>query len=171
MQYKNLHTYTLEELFGSIKNRILIQNDEIRMVHLIDTTKVSRTLGIVRFIDVKDEIKDAHIKIVSGEMLGKTLFDANIDFDKEFLGASTVELPEWLIKDFNTIHKHSKAFYSRILVNSNESNRKYVYAELIEVIPFEIKDSFKNKVDTKLKVNTNIKTLMRAAELTLVGNE
>lgn len=170
MKYKNLHTFSLEEIFGSIKNQIIKQNDTVRMVHLMDENNISRTLGVVRFLNSNEVfLKDVHQKILSGDMLGKTLFEANIDFDKEFLGAINVELPNWLKKDFNTDQDKSLAFFSKIIINSNLANGDdYIYSELIEVIPPEIMDSFPDKTKQFQGINSSVRTLLKAADLKVI---
>ncbi|HMC00284.1 MAG TPA: hypothetical protein VKN14_04505, partial [Flavobacteriaceae bacterium] len=88
MNYENLHTSALEKLFGTIKMRIVNQNPNIRIIKLNDSKNISRTLGIVKFFDVKGEdLINAHHKILAGGVLGKTLYNSNIDFDKEFIGS------------------------------------------------------------------------------------
>lgn len=170
MKYKNLHTFSLEEIFGSIKNQIIKQNDSVRMVHLMDKKNISRTLGVVRFLNSNEVfLKDVHQKIVSGDMLGKTLFEANIDFDKEFLGAIHVELPDWLKTDFNTEQDKSLAFFSKIIIKSNLANGEdYVYSELIEVIPPEIIDSFSAKTKQFSGINGTVSILLKAADLKVI---
>lgn len=168
MKYNNLHSFTLEALFGSIKNQIIKQNETIRIVHLMDEINISRTLGIVRFLNINEAfLKPVHQKIVSGEMLGKTLYEANIDFDKEFMGAIHVELPDWIKRDFNTSQNKSLAFFSKIVINSN-SGDNYIYSELIEVIPPEIIHAFSDKTKPILNINDNVNSLLKIGELKVI---
>ena len=49
MNFEDLHTYTLEKQFGTIKNCIVKQDKNIRIVPLQDNLGISRTLGVVKF--------------------------------------------------------------------------------------------------------------------------
>jgi hypothetical protein len=70
---------------------------------------ITRTLGIVRFFNV-NLLTVVHNKILSGPLLGKTLYDSNIDFDKEFIGSVKVNLPEGLRNDFKSEHDNGLIF-------------------------------------------------------------
>ena len=72
MNYENLHTNSLEKLFGVIRLEIIKQDDTIRMIKLIDNAGITRTLGVVRFFNV-NLLAEVHTKILSGQLLGKTL--------------------------------------------------------------------------------------------------
>ena len=173
MDYKNLHTFTLEKIFGSIKNHIIRQNENIRIVHLQDKKGVSRTLGIVKFLNVdSDLLIGVHEKILTGELLGKTLFDSNIDFDKEFIGTFKVKLPKWLMEDFNTEQDSSFAIFSKISIYTNRlSNDKFLYSELIEIIPPELKDVFVDKTKSLYKIDENILSLFKAVDIKVIKLE
>lgn len=165
MIYQKLHTTTLEKLFGAIHNHIIRQNNNIRMVHLMDSNGISRTLGVVRFEKVNDDLSVPHNKICNGAMLGKTLLEFNVDFDKQFIGSIDVELPEWLKNDFNTREKHSKAFLSRILIKTKETVEDTIYAEIIEVIPPEIIYEFNEKIKQQISLEPNWQSLIKDADL------
>ena len=171
MIYQKLHTYTLEKLFGTIHNQVIKQNNTIRMVHLMDSNEISRTLGVVKFEKVNDDILVPHNKIRNGAMLGKTLLEFNVDFDKQFIGTIDVELPEWLKNDFNTREKHSKAFLSRILIKTKETVEDTTYAELIEVIPPEIIHEFNEKIKQQISLEPNWQSLIKDAGLKVYSYE
>lgn len=172
MESHELHTYTLENLFGPMHNKLIRQDDELRMVHLMDEQNISRTLGIVRFKEIDGKlIEKVHFEIAQGEMLGKTLLEHEIDFDKEFIGARDIELPEWLLKEFHSDNKYSKAFFSRIWVNNSDTGIKELYAEIIEAIPFEISNEFPSKKEQLLEVESVWEPLLRAAKIKLVSYE
>ena len=115
MDYESLHTCALEKLFGPIEGQIIRQDENIRIVHLRDEKGNSRTLGVVRFLNVDSKsLQDAHSKILAGGLLGKTLHESDIDFDKEIISAFHVKLPDWLKKDFNTQQGSSLALFSKI---------------------------------------------------------
>ncbi|HEX9827546.1 MAG TPA: hypothetical protein VGA80_13185 [Flavobacteriaceae bacterium] len=159
MNYKNLHTHTLEQLFGPISLHILKQNETIRIVELKDEDNLCRTLAIVRFLNIKGEIlKEAYDKIINGGLLGKTLCDFNIDFDKEYMGSVKVKLPDWLKNDFNTTEEFSLGFLSYIWVNdASFETPKFLFCEIIEIIPPELKNEFMQNV--KPLQNTDLKIL------------
>jgi len=173
MHYENLHTYTLEKIFGSITLEIVKQNDSIRIIELNDRENISRTLGVVRFVNIDgDTLKKAHHKILSGALLGKTLYDSNINFNKEFIGTVHVKLPNWLKEDFKTEHTNGFTFYSKITVdNNNHSNSDFLYSELIEVIPLELKDKFSDKINPLNNIGDNLRYLLDAADLEIVNIE
>lgn len=173
MEYKNLHTFTLEKIFGSIKNHIIQQDENIRIVHLKDSKGVSRTLGIVKFLNTdSDLLVDVHEKIRDGGLLGKTLFDSNIDFDKELVGTLQVKLPKWIMKDFNTEQDSSIAIFSRISIYTNRlSNDKFLYLELLEIIPPELKDVFIDKVKPLNTISENILSLFKVVDIEVIKLE
>jgi hypothetical protein len=173
MNYENLHTSTLERLFGPIKLRIISVDDGFRITELYDSKGTSRTLGIVRFLNINGQsLKAAHNKILKGELLGKTLFDSNIEFGKEYIGSCRVKLPDWLKKDFKTKAENGIGIYSKILVHvSSESEGKLLYAEIIEIIPPELKHEFTDKVKPLNKISKNLLSLLKAANLEVVKFE
>ncbi len=139
MKVKKLHTALLEEIFGPIRLHILKQENELRMIHLFDRDKVSRTLAVVRFRNTQHPlIVKAHGLIVSGELLGKTLVDGGIPYTKDLMFQCSVCLPEWVKRDFNTEQSHSVANYSQISIRNGAPGKSFLYAEIFEIIPPEI---------------------------------
>jgi len=169
MNYENLHTSALEKLFGTIKMRIVNQNPNIRIIKLNDSKNISRTLGIVKFFDVKGKaLINAHQKILAGGVLGKTLFNSSIDFDKKFIGSVQVNLPEWLKEDFKSEYNEGLGFYSKIKVaNHSKKENKILYSELIEIIPMELKYAFEDKICPLENNNKRVMSLLNAAEIKL----
>ena len=164
MKYEHLHTYTLEKLFGAIKLYVLRQDDHFRIIELVDENGISRTLGVVKFFNLESEsLKEAHDKILSGSLLGKTLYDSNIDFNKEFIGSLEVKLPMWIKEDFKSEHGIGIAFYSKIFVLNDD--RFSLYSEVIELIPLELKDKFIDKIRPANQVDKTFLSLLDAAEL------
>ncbi|MBE9488753.1 MAG: hypothetical protein IMY67_00545 [Bacteroidetes bacterium] len=94
------------------------------------------------------------------------MYDSNIDFDKEFLGTIQVTLPNWLMKEFKTQQDSSVVLYSRVLV-SNDSllNENFIYSELIEIVPPELKDVFINKTKSITRVDENLLSLLKEVDL------
>lgn len=171
MNYENLHTSSLEKLFGTIKFEILKQDDTIRIIKLLDGAGTTRTLGIVRFFNI-NLLPEVHDKILSGQLLGKTLCDSNIDFDKGFMGSVKVSLPQWLRDDFKSEYDVGLAFYSKIFVLGNRSQEdKFLYSELIEIIPLEIKEAFLDKVNSKKDIYDNINSLLKEANIEIIKSD
>lgn len=170
MKNKNLHTHTLEQLFGPISIHIKKQNETIRIVELKDDDNFCRTLAIVRFLDIHGQVlKEAYNTILSGELLGKTLLNFNIDFEKEYTGSLHVKLPLWLKNDFNTDYDFGVAFISNIWVKDESlDSQKFIFSEIIEIIPQELKKDFKYKVNPLDKINTKIKSLFKEANIDLI---
>jgi len=167
MNYENLHTSALEKLFGTIKMRIVKQNPNIRIIELNDTKNISRTLAVVKFFEVKGKaLKNAHHKILSGDVLGKTLYNSSIDFDKEFIGSILIDLPEWLKEDFKSEYNEGLGFYSRIKVAEDFSlDNRILYSELIEIIPMELKHAFEDKIRPLENNNESVMSLLNAANI------
>lgn len=173
MEYKNLHTYVLEKEYGSIKGHIIKQNDTIRMIHLQDNKGISKTLGVVRFLNTNnDVVKTAHKRILKGELLGKTLIDLGIAFDKKFIGSFQMKLPNWLKIDFNTSEDNSIAFFSKIYIqNSNAATNHFLYSELIEILPPNVIDLFEDKIKPLPKKEEDLLSLLDAANLTEIKEQ
>ena len=173
MDYKNLHTVKLEKLFGAVMNTIVRQDEHIRIIHLKDKNGISRTLGIVRFMNVdSDVLVTAHEKILAGGLLGKTLFDSDIDFDKEFIGTVQVKLPQWLMEDFRTEQDLSLANFSKISIYiDRSSNNKFLYSELIEIIPPEVTEAFRDQIKPLDKISENLLSLFKAANIEVIKLE
>jgi len=164
MKYENLHTYTLEKLFGAIKLYVLRQDDHFRIIELVDENGISRTLGVVIFFNINTpSLQEAHNKILSGSLLGKTLYDSNIDFHKKYIGSLEVKIPMWIKEDFKSEHNIGIVFFSRISVLNNDTFS--LYSELIEVIPLELKDKFIDKINPLNKIDKTLSSLLNAAEL------
>jgi hypothetical protein len=165
MNKTDLHSSRLESLLGEITCELISQEGDIRKVHLRDANGISKTLGIVRFATIKDKgLQQAHRQIVNGELLGKTLFEANIDFKKSYLGHAEVMLPAWLRKDFDTSKSNSIALCSRIYVNSRKGREhQNLYAEVVEVIPPSLKDEFLKVVPPLTHIEEAIVILFDAA--------
>ena len=170
MNLENLHTSTLEKLFGSIDLRIIRQDEDVRIVQLNDENGISRTLGIVKFFNIdNDLLVEVHEKILEGGLLGKTLFDSNIDFDKKFIGTLQVKLPQWLKKDFDTEQDSSFAIISKISIyNDRLTNDKLLYSELIEIIPPELTDVFVDKTKQLNNISLNVLSLFKSANLEVI---
>ncbi|MFC4723224.1 hypothetical protein ACFO5O_12885 [Geojedonia litorea] len=169
MNKENLHTHTLEKLFGSIKLNILKQNETIRIVQLEDETSQVRTLAIVRFFNVKGQnLKEAYEKILNGSLLGKTLCEFNIDFNKEPIGSIQVKIPIWLQKGFKSTKDSSLGFVSQIWVNDSAVSNSFLFSEIIEIIPAELKNNYKHKVKPIPKVEDSIMSLLNEAKIELI---
>jgi len=167
MNVNKLHTDLLENLFGPIRLRILKQENELRIVHLYDLEEISRTLGIVRFRNYDTPtIKEAHHRIVGGELLGKTLMESNIPCQKAYVSTIKVQLPEWLKKEFKTILGTTSALYSHITLLDQDSNTTFLYAELFEIIPPEILHLIPNTQNSQTIIDKEMKTLLGYADIT-----
>lgn len=170
MNLENLHTSTLEKLFGAIDLRIIRQDEDVRIVQLNDENGISRTLGIVKFFNIENDLLvEVHEKILEGGLLGKTLFDSNINFDKKFIGTLQVKLPQWLKNDFDTEQDSSFAIISKISIyNDRLSNDKLLYSELIEIIPPELTDVFIDKTKQLENISLNVLSLFKSANLEVI---
>lgn len=173
MNYEDLHTSTLEKIFGSIDLNIIRQDENIRIIHLNDKSGISRTLGIVRFLNIRGQsLKEAHNKILEGGLLGKTLYNFDINFNKEFIGSLQIKLPNWLKKDFKTEEDKCFGFFSKISVQTSPlSNNKFLYSELIEIIPPELTNVFIDKIKPLKEIDENLLSLIREADLEVIKLE
>ncbi|MCK5401367.1 MAG: hypothetical protein KAJ28_07000 [Flavobacteriaceae bacterium] len=168
MNYKELHTYILEKKFGYINGDIIKQDKNIRIIHLKDEKGISRTLGIVKFLNTDNKmIEVAHSKILAGGLLGKTLQGFQIDFNKKFIGTLQIKLPDWLKNDFNTQQEIGLAFFSKILVSDDSIlNNEFLYSDLIEIVPQDLESLFIGKTKPLSKIDDNLLSLLKAAGLT-----
>jgi len=171
MKQKNLHTHTLEKLFGPISIHIKKQNETIRIVELKDDKNYCRTLAIVTFIDVHGKtLTEAYKTILEGGLLGKTLLNFKIDFDKKYTGSLVIKLPDWLKQDFKSEHDFGIAFFSNIWVKDDSVDvTKFVFAKVVEIIPEELKDDFKYKINPVTNIDSQIKNLFKQAEIELLN--
>ncbi|MDA0195040.1 MAG: hypothetical protein O2887_08555 [Bacteroidetes bacterium] len=163
----------METLFGPIQGQIIKQENNIRIVHLRDENGNSRTLGVARFLNTDhNSVLAAHTKILAGGLIGKTLIDSNIDYNKEILGSFQVKLPDWLMHDFKTLDDSCLAIYSRISLNgSSTSEEQLLYAELIEVIPPELKEIFEEKTKPLDIIEPDLFSLMETANLVVIQKQ
>ncbi len=171
MDQRRLHTSTLEELYGQIEADIIRQDEHFRIVRLKDHQSKTRTLGVVSFFDVDDAaLKIAHPKILAGGMLGKTLFDASVAFDKQLIGSFMVKLPLWAKKEFKTQNELSLVIYSKILVQDSTSlTDQFLYAELIEIIPPDLTAKFANKTQPLPIIGDELLRLVDAVDLSIIN--
>jgi hypothetical protein len=171
MDLERLHSSTLEKLFGEIEGDIIKQDEHFRIVRLKDHQNMTRTLGVVRFFEVDHAaLKIAHPKILAGGMLGKTLFDASVAFDKEPIGSFLVILPQWAKKEFKTQNDLSLVIYSKILVQGSASlTDNFVYAELIEIIPPCLTHEFANKTGPLHIIGDDLLRLVNAVDLIIIN--
>jgi len=170
MKYKNLHTHALEQLFGPISLNILKQDETIRIVELRDGKGMSRTLAIVKFLDIHgDALKKAHNKVINGGLLGKTLLDFKIDFDKEYMGSVEVKLPKWLKNDFNTDKDFTVGFMSNIWINDTSGKKsRFLFSEIVEIIPPELKNDFAHKIKPLQNKALNVMSLFDEAKIEMI---
>jgi hypothetical protein len=173
MNYENLHTSALEKLFGPIGLRIISEDDKFRITELYDPEGISRTLGIVKFGNIESPaLKPVHNKILKGGLLGKTLFESNIEFDKEFIGSCIIKLPDWLKDDFKTPSENGLGIFSRIFLYPGAgANDKILYAEVIEIIPSDLMPKFEDKNRPLMKIDKNLRSLLKVANLEAVKLE
>ena len=171
MNRKSLHTNRLEQLFGPISLHILKQDVPIRIVELKDSNGLCRTLAIVRFLDVHGKVlNEAYKAILGGELLGKTLVDYDIDFAREYVGSMPVKLPDWLKKDFKSLEDEGMAFVSNIWVKDEAAlPSKFVFTEIIEIIPHELKKDFVYKTNPSQKINSKTLDLFKEANIDLIN--
>jgi len=170
MKYKNLHTHALEQLYGPISLNILKQDETIRIVELRDGKGMSRTLAIVKFLDIHgDALKKAHNKVINGGLLGKTLLDFKIDFDKEYMGSVEVKLPKWLKNDFNTDKDFTVGFMSNIWINDTSGKKsRFLFSEIVEIIPPELKNDFAHKIKPLQNKALNVMSLFDEAKIEMI---
>ena len=170
MKYKYLHTHTLEKLFGPISIQIKKQDQTVRIVELKDKDGRCRTLAIVRFLDVHGKtLKEAYEKIISGELLGKTLIDYKIDFDKEYRGSLQIKIPKWLQNDFKSESEYGIAFLSIVWIKDvSLKPSRFTFAEIIEIIPQELKNDFIYKIHPLDKINSKVSDLFQEASIDVI---
>lgn len=167
---EQLHSNRLEKLVGAVRGDLIHQEERFRMVHLRDTAGISRTLGIVRFSEVESEpLRKAHDKIRSGSLLGETLMDEAIAFEKIPLGTFEVALPAWLQAEFATDLGSSLALYSKIYIVPPDSlQEQELYAEIIEVLQPQLRDAFVSYESPIRSWDQSLRDLCRIANISLM---
>ena len=165
MDSKKLHTTSLEKLYGPISCDIIRQDNEIRIVHLRDKKDVSRTVGVVRFYNTDHKpIKTVHQAILAGGLLGKTLKQSKILYNKKNIGAVPVKLPDWIIDNFPTKEEHSVALISLIYIDTS-FNGPLLYTRIIEVLPPELSRGYEQNIIQKQDIDYDILPLFELADL------
>lgn len=165
MNTTNLHTSTLEKLYGPISCEIIRQDNEIRIVHLRDKKDISRTVGVVRFYNTDHHpLKAVHKTILAGGLLGKTLQQYKIDYKKEIIGAVPVRLPDWIKTEFITDDEHSMALISKIIVPVS-SVKPMLYTVIIEVLPPDLSSGHVQDIIRKQDIDHDILPLFELADL------
>ena len=83
-----------------------------------------------------------------------------------------VNLPQGLMNDFKSEYNVWFAFYSKISVLNNKfSNDKFLYSELIEIIPLEIKETFIDQVNSKKTLPDNMNSLLKEADIEITKSD
>jgi hypothetical protein len=165
MDTNTLHTSTLEKLYGPVECEIIRQDDKIRVVHLRDKKGISRTVGVVRFYNTDHKpIKAVHQTILEGGLLGKTLQQSKIDYNKETIGAVPVRLPDWIINDFRTKEEHSVAVISIINIDTSLDG-PLLYTRIIEVLPPDLSSGYEHVIIQKQDIDHDILSLLELADL------
>jgi hypothetical protein len=142
------------------------------MVHLYDQNQISRTLGIVRFKNSTNPvIKEAHGKILAGELLGRALLYRNITYQKSSVLQHPVLLPEWLRKDFGSNQTTSVANYSQITIQDGSDKGSFLYAELFEIIPPDIIHLIPKPPNNQKTLEKDMITLLGFADITVAFND
>ncbi len=167
MKYRNLHTTALIKIYGPIKGQIIRQDEKVRIVHMQDGKGISRTLAIVRFGNIRTRsLKKTHQQILNGSLLGQTLYDSDIPFNKHYIGNHSIQLPLWLMKDFRTRETEGLAMFSTIHVEGATSkSEKFLYAEIIEIVPPYLVDTYRSKTLPLHEIDQNMLGLLEDAEL------
>jgi len=167
MNVNKLHTDLLESFFGPIRLNILKQENELRIVHLYDSEDISRTLGVVRFRNYDTPtIKETHNRILGGELLGRTLMESGVPYEKSYVSTIRVHLPAWLKKDFKTTHATTSALYSHITLFDQDRNTTILYAELFEIIPPDIIHLIPKTKNNFQLIDKEMITLLDFADIT-----
>lgn len=172
MNVNKLHTELLENLFGPISLTIAKQENELRIVHLYDPNKISRTLGVVRFKNYNAPIiKETHSRILQGELLGKTLMEAKIPCVKSYVGTVSLQLPDWVKEDFKTTHSTTSGVYSHITIFDQIQNKSFLYAELFEIIPPDIIHLVPNTKNNFQIIDEEMRILLDYADIIAAPND
>ena len=165
MSSRKLHTASLEELYGPISCEIIRQDNEIRIVHLRDNNDVSRTVGVVRFYNTDHKpIKAVHQTILAGGLLGKTLQQSKVNYEKHTVGVVPVLLPDWIKNSFRTNEEHSVAVISMINIDTS-STESLLYTGIIEVLPPDLSSGYDLDIIGKQDIDHDMLPLFELADL------
>lgn len=167
MNTKNLHTAKLEKLYGPVECEIISQDHKIRIVHLKDKQGISRTVGVVRFYNTDHKpIKAVHRSILAGGLLGKSLQQSKIDYQKEVIGALPVSLPDWIKNDFKTEEERSLGLISIIKLKTS-SGGQLLYTEILEVLPPELSSAYVQDIVQKKDIDKDLLPLFESVDLVI----
>ena len=165
----SLHSSQLESLVGAISCEIVDQTGNYRKVHLRDAGGISRTYAVVQFNEIMDEsIREAHTKIINGGLLGKTLKQARLEYEKVCHGTFELSLPSWLRREFHTEEIIGLAIYSSIqLTHSSVSAGQKSYAQILEIVPPGLKQHFTGNAPKLNNPGTGLQELCTFGEIKL----
>ena len=167
MKFRGLHTEHLEAIFGPIRLHIVKQENNLRIVHLYDEANISRTLGIVRFVNYSHPLLNGtHLKIVAGNLLGQTLLEAKIPYLKSTISSLHIKLPGWLQNEFRSNKISTLALYSHISILEEGDDAPFLYADLFEILTPEILEVFTPSDKTETTVSKDMITLLNLAGIT-----
>jgi dimethylaniline monooxygenase (N-oxide forming) len=111
---------------------------------------------------------ELHNRILKGAPLGISLLEADVDFDKVYLGQLELLLPDWLKKEFSTKDNTTLALYCEIVLNNKGTgDEKPVYAQIIEVIQPGLREHFETESLPLKELDANLRSLCSFGGLVL----
>jgi hypothetical protein len=158
---KWLHTDVLENEYGPIRIRLLHQDQEFRVVHLVDGEDISRTFAITVFPAEghSSSIAEVNRKIKNGESLGRAFRDSGYDVRKNVLKVLIIKQPEWLTAAFRDQKIYAKARISEFLARKVSEPIEF-YGTVLEVYPSSFRPSIISATD-KLQEASTVKALLK----------
>lgn len=142
-----LHTDVLEEKYGPIHSKVIIHNNLLRLAHLIDKNRISRTFAITFFLDNwTEDVKKINTEIRNGESIGKAFRQHQYAIRKNVLEVYKIKIPDWLQKEFDTTEDHAKARLSEFYAKKKGSP-PVIYGVVVEIYSPDFRKAIINKTD------------------------
>ncbi|OHA58240.1 MAG: hypothetical protein A2571_03210 [Candidatus Vogelbacteria bacterium RIFOXYD1_FULL_44_32] len=147
---EKLHTDVLEEKYGPVRAEVLRHDNEIREVHIVDESGVSRTyaLTFLTFDKNNKEIAEIDQEIKNGGLIGKTFRDHGYEIRKNVIHVYTVELPDWLKSRFENESNEAKARLSEFYAKKKDES-PLIYGIVTEIYSPDFREPEINNIDTK----------------------
>lgn len=142
-----LHTDVLEEKYGKISSKVLLHNKELRISHLVDSKKISRTFAITLFTEkLPKEIQKINTEIKKGIPIGKAFREHKYAIRKNVLEVYKIKIPKWLKKKFKVKENYAKSRLSEFYAKRKEKFPS-IYGIVIEIYSPDFRKPKINKID------------------------
>lgn len=143
-----LHTDVLEEKYGPVHPEFVRHNNNVREVHIVDQTGISRTYAITFFSFDRSnpELTAIDNEIKHGGLIGKTFRDHGYEIRKNVIAVFLTDLPEKLREKMETTEPKAKVRLSEFYAKK-EGSEPIVYGVVSEIYSPDFRPAEINDVD------------------------